>query len=378
MQPPRQRIGLNLLYLRPDEVGGTEIYARGLIAAFKEIQGPFDFLLFLNKSAWDSFSDLDEDPRFTRVGCNVPFNPMLRHVWEQLFFSSLCKRHSIDLLHSLGYVGPLLAGCAQVVTVHDLLVALSPQSIPATKRIFWKIMIPLSVRRCEAVVTVSESTRNDLLKFVNVAPEKITVIREGPGQELPSPTPWLQLKSKFDLPDKFFLSVGTDPHKRLDISADAVAILQSEKLSTAPLVVVGPPRPMQLIRSVQILMRLGFVSPADLAGLYHHAIALVCSSEMEGFGLPLLEAMKHGTPVIAADRGAMAEIVGSAGMQVPFGRPHSLANAMSALENDSSLRSELSMRGILRVREFSWQKCAMETLEVYKAVLGEGTELAKP
>jgi glycosyltransferase involved in cell wall biosynthesis len=369
MQAPRQRIGLNLLYLRPDEVGGTEVYARGLIAAFKEVEETFDFVVFLNESASDRFGDLDEHPRFTPVVCDPPSNPMLRHVWEQLFFFSLRKRYSIDLLHSLGYVSPLFAGCAQVVTVHDLLVTASPQSIPPAKRIFWKMMIPLSVRRCEAVLTVSETTRSDLLKFVKVAPEKIRVTREGPGQELPPPTPWEEMKTRFGLPDLFFLSVGTDRHKRLDVSTEALAILHSEKLSSAPLVVVGPPRPKQIIRSEQVLKRLGFLSPADLASLYRQAIALVCSSEMEGFGLPLLEAMKSGTPVIAADRGAIAEIVGSAGMLVPFEEPHSLANAMSAMGNDSSMRSELSSKGLMRARQFSWQKCAMETLEVYKSVL---------
>src|SRR5438552_12299163 len=121
MQSRRPRIGLNLLFLRPGAIGGGETYSRGLLQGFIQTRPAFDFVLFLNRAAWPTFDWIDSTPGFARVLCNVPLHPWLRHVWEQLNFSRLCRRHDIDLLHSLGNVVPFFAPCPQVVTIHDLL-----------------------------------------------------------------------------------------------------------------------------------------------------------------------------------------------------------------------------------------------------------------
>ncbi len=363
------RIGLNLLYLRPGLVGGTETYARGLISGLQAVRPEFDFFLFLNRSAWNTFPD---SPQFQRVCCPTPLEPSWRHIWEQLRLPGLCRRYRLDVLHSLGYVSPLRLPCAAAVTVHDLLYKRASGMISLHKRIFWGAMIPLSVRRADAVITVSLQSRNDLLELLRVDAETVFVTEEGPGQPLPVPSPWDRVKRKYDLPDHFFLSVGTAEHKRVDLTAAALRILRRDG-APAALVVTGTGAGngdmLELIAGDGEVRVLGHVPAGELATLYARAVALVCSSELEGFGLPVLEAMSAGTPVIASRGGALPEVIGTGGVLVSGNDAEELAGALHRIVNDGELRARLRAQGLSRVEQFSWQNCAQATLTAYQAAL---------
>jgi glycosyltransferase involved in cell wall biosynthesis len=233
-------------------------------------------------------------------------------------------------------------------------------------------MIPLSARSANAVVTISHNSKDDIVELLGIPERKVFVTLLGPGQELGEKKPWATIKEKYGLPENFILSVGTAAHKRLDLSLAALRTLRQRNFAPPPLVITGRPDwgPTLALQKDDEAVFVGFVPKEDLATLYAKAIATICTSELEGFGLPVLEAMSLGTPVIAFSGGAVAEIVGSAGMLVNQGNVEEFAEAMKCLIVDQSLRVKLGKLGLARANSFSWDDCAKKTMEVYDWVLG--------
>jgi glycosyltransferase involved in cell wall biosynthesis len=372
-------IGLNLLYLVPDIVGGTETYARELVRAMAaDSPGNFRFTVFLNHAAWDSFDWLEDANGWQRVRCDIPLTNWRRHLWEQLVLPRVCWEHGIDLLHSLGYVIPLRVRCKQVVTIHDALFLTGPRHLSLKKRWFWSVFVSRGARSADAVITDSENSRRELERLLNLGADKLHAVLLGPGQPLPAPTQWEELQAQYRIEKPFFLSVGAWSHKRTDVTADALQQVRRQQPS-ASLVVTGQllKPPTGALRSPGVHW-IGFVPRADLAGLYANATALVCVSEVEGFGLPVTEAMSFGTPVIVSDRGSLPEVVGSAGIVVPYDDPTALAAAMQSAATLDEARTALGQQGREQARRFSWERCAQETLNVYAAVLQTPIETADP
>src|SRR5258708_1340147 len=177
------RIGLNLLHLRPGKVGGGETYARGLLDGLQQVSSSFEYFVFLNSAAFTTFEQLEDVPNFRRIACSNPLNPVLRHAWEQMRFSALCREHRIDLLHSLGNVSPLMTRNAKMVTIHDLLWKHSPEHMPTLQRLLYSYMSPLSARVCDGVFTVSDHSFEDLRQTLRIPANKIFITMEGPGQD---------------------------------------------------------------------------------------------------------------------------------------------------------------------------------------------------
>jgi glycosyltransferase involved in cell wall biosynthesis len=236
------------------------------------------------------------------------------------------------------------------------------------KRLYWTVAIPLSARTADAVITISQNSKDDIIGLLRIPEQKVFVTLLGPGQELQQKTPWEVVKAKYGLPEDFFLSVGTAAHKRLDLSLTALRTLQRNNFDPPPLVITGRPDwgPNLALEKHDRAIFVGFVPRDDLAALYAKALAVICTSELEGFGLPVLEGMAFGTPVIAFARGAVAEIVGSAGLLVDHGNAEAIGDAMRRMVVDKSLRSELGQLGLARVHDFSWKECAERTVEVYE------------
>jgi glycosyltransferase involved in cell wall biosynthesis len=362
------RIGINILYLRPGIVGGTETYARELLAAMARLERPFECVLFVNPRAADSFETFQADPRFEVVRCPVPGPAFLRHIWEQANFPRLCRKYRLDLLHSLGHVSPLLPRCAKAVTVHDLIYKVSPESISLARKWFWSVMIPLSAKVCDAVIVGSDTVRQDVMNILKLEPHRACLTPFGPGQSWPEAAPWESTQLKYSVPEKYFLAVGAMEHKRLDLVREAARRLHERRGVRVPVLVAGNGSE-QHRNGDDLLQPLGFVPAEELCTLYSKAIALVCSSELEGFGLPVLEAMGAGTPVIAVQRGALNEVVGGAGVMVEHGDSGALAEAMWSMIGRDDFREHLRQRGRERAEAFSWDDCAKATFQVYETVL---------
>lgn len=302
--------------------------------------------------------------------------PEARILWEQAFAPWLFERDQIDLVHGTVNVTPLGTRRPTVVTVHDLAFLRFPEQYPGLKQRYLTVLTRRSVERAARVVAVSRSTRNDVLHFYDVAPEKVVVVPNGVDPSLRPITDRSQLdafRRRHDLPGEFILFLGTlQPRKNLITLLRAWATLKPE--TRLPLVVVGAHGWMyepiyEEARSLGVAGHVvfkGFVEPSELAFWYSAATMFVYPSLYEGFGMPVLEAMACGTPVITSNSSSLPEVAGDAGLIVEPLDVDALARAIDLLSNDGGYREKLARLGHAQAAQFSWARAARQTAEVYR------------
>jgi glycosyltransferase involved in cell wall biosynthesis len=327
--------------------------------------------------------------------------PALRLIWEQLIFPSHVRKSGIELLHSTHYTRPFSLSCKSVVTVHDMTFFLYPQLHTLPKRLYFPKAIRMSARRADGLIASSESTRQDALKILKIPAEKITTVHLGVGEDfhVVSETSHRQdlgllelVRERYKLPPRFFLYVGTvEPRKNLPLLIRSYARLRQENpesgrnlpsgsiLPSMPLVVVGQLgwnydevfRQVEELQLKEQILFTGYVPSTDLPIIYNLAEIFLYPSLYEGFGLPPLEALACGTPVITTAVSSMPEHVGEAGMLIPPGDEIALVEAMRKLSSEPDLRQHLAELGPQQAAKFTWKRTAQETLEVYQAVCGQ-------
>lgn len=371
MSRRRLRLGLDLL-LEPTTLTGTGIYARSLIRALASLDQENDYVLFLH---------LDNLPAFRVPAANFRYqaykfaagSPLTRRLAQQaLLAGGGCL--GLDLLHSLTDAAPLLYRGRQVLTVHDL----GPFATPWRHGLDGRLRRPLMIRsvaRADRVIAVSGHTQRDLLHYLRTPPGKVTIIPHGVDLETFRPEPQPSDREevhRLGLGGEYVLFVG-----RLERGKNLLALLGAYQLwpeeirRRFALALVGPEDNMAAElreRAVGMAGRVvftGYVEHRRLPALYRQARLTVMPSVYEGFGLPLLEAMACGSPVVATRVSSMPEVVGEAGLLVTPGDVQGLSGAMQRLCRDDGLREELSARGLKRAARFSWREAARRTLEVY-------------
>jgi len=277
-----------------------------------------------------------------------------------------------DLYHFPNFVIPPLKRGRAVVTVHDLSFARYPEYAEARNLRRLQKRFCSTLERADAVITISEFSKRELMELYGVSPDRITVIHLGVS------TPRRAVFEK-PIPARYFLFVGTvEPRKNLGTLLDAWRIVKSRRPDWAfKLLVAGghgwncePAEAQARKRGVAAdVIALDYVTHEDLPALYRAAEALAFPSFYEGFGLPLLEAMACGTPVIASTAPAMPEVVGDAGLMCDPHDPENIARAIMRIHDDRRLRDSLVARGFERIKLFSWRKTAEETLALYRKLL---------
>ena len=268
-----------------------------------------------------------------------------------------------------------------VVTIHDLSILRYPETHPRDRVAFMTRRLGESIRRADCVISDSEYGRQEILAEYKLPPEQVVSVLLAAGSGF-SPVPADRLPSVLEpfglQPQKYILSVGTlEPRKNLTAAIKAYARLPEAVRAEMPLVIAGMKgwRTDGLDREVAALIdkgqirRLGYVPDEALPALYSGARVFVYPSLYEGFGLPPLEAMACGAPVIVSNRSSLPEVVGDAGLQVDALDVDGLAEAMSQVIEDDALHTALQQRGIERAKDFSWRRCAEETLAVYRRVV---------
>jgi len=307
------------------------------------------------------------------------WHPPVRILWEQVVQPRAVRRAGVDLLHAPAFVGPLLGSCPTVVTVHDLSFVLYPQNFRAGNRLYLRTMTRLSVRRARRLIAVSESTKQDLVHYYHLPPERIDVVPNGVDDRF-RPWPEAQVaafRAARGLPERFLLFVGTlEPRKNVAGLIRAYARLPQPR---PPLMLVGGKgwlydEIFALVESLGLggkVHFVGYVPAEDLPGWYNAAHLFVYPSLYEGFGLPPLEAMACGTPVISSTTSSLPEVVGRAGLLVDPGDIEALAEAMDRLLNDEDLHAALRTAGPERAAAFSWRETARRTALVYRRALSE-------
>ena len=366
------RVGLNLLYLVPGETGGTETYARSLVPALAEARPDLELVAF---ATHDALARLGRTPFGDRVRVvPVPGRGVAGRVAaEQLLLPWIARRHGVELVHSLGSTAPARLGMPSVLTLHDVIYATHPEAHTPLMRLGIRCLVPLSARGADRIIAVSEAAAGEIGRVLDVPRERIDIVQEG-GRAPGPATPERELRSRLGLGEApLVLSVSARrPHKNLNRLLEAFAGLPEGPLLVLP----GYPTPFDdaLAGSLARLglegrvRLLGWVSEADLEGLYAAARCFVFPSLAEGFGLPVLEAMQRGVPVACSHASSLPEVAGDA---VRYFDPLDVADirgAIAELLEDDALRSRLAAAGLERAQLFSWERAAAETIAVYERV----------
>jgi glycosyltransferase involved in cell wall biosynthesis len=284
-----------------------------------------------------------------------------------------------ELFHATEHLLPPLHGIPTVLTVHDMIFRLYPQHQKPLNYWYLNATMPLYCRRADAIITVSESSRRDLVAHYRVDADKVHVIYEAAGPEFlcVEEERASEVRQKLGLPERYLVHVGTiEPRKNLTRLVDALQSLSDEGLSV-PLVVVGS-RGWLYDDFFGHLAGLGirgsvffpgYVAASDLPLVYAAATASITPSVYEGFGLPVLEAMACGTPVACSKISSLPEVAGDAALTFDPLDVRAIADSIRALWTDPLLRAELRERGLRQAARFSWARAAEETWAVYQSLL---------
>lgn len=303
-------------------------------------------------------------------------SPLKRILWEQTI--QPFRLHGADLLHSMTFVSPLIQPIPSVVTVYDLSFVHYPQVLSASRRLYLRMFTALSCKRAERVITISESTARDVATTFGISPEKIDVAPCGYDSARFYPIDKhiiADFKAQKGLPDRFWLFIGTlEPRKNLTTLLDAYAMLPKNK--RLPLLLGGGKGWLyedifeRITRyGLQDEVRLlGFLPADELPLWYNSAEVFLYPSIFEGFGLPVLEAMACGVPVVISDASSLPEVGANAGLCLP---PHDVMawhDALMRIMDDSDWRADASVKGLTEAQRYSWQKTALATIQSYNKV----------
>jgi len=291
----------------------------------------------------------------------------------------LAWRRSVNILH-VNYIAPPFCPCPTVVTIHDISYEFFPQFFSPRDRLLLSNLVPLSARRAAKIISVSENTKRDLMRTYGVTEERIAVTHEAAGsdfQPIDDDQCLSSVRNKYVIDTPFILTVGNlQPRKNLGRLIKAYGQLRQREAITHNLVIVGKAgwRQSELFSLVRELgsqaevIFTGYVPQDDLPLLYNAADLFVYPSLYEGFGLPSLEAMACGTPVVASNTSSLPEVLGDAAILVDPYDVQQLARAMRDVLFSGDLRREMAAKGLKRARQFSWAETARKTLEIYQEV----------
>lgn len=298
--------------------------------------------------------------------------------WDQIAVPLKAKEKNIDLIFNPKLSIPIFSSCKTVFVMHGGDWFAFPQNYTWPDRIYHNIFAPLYCKRSSAIISVSESATDDIVKHVKANPNKIKTIYHGVAEHFVPITDKAKLKSikeKYRLPDDFTLFVGQIyPMKNFSRIIKAFSIL-TKKLSFK-LIVVGKPA-LKYKKEIDLIPRLnlendvsliGWVPDEDLPALYNLATFLVFPSLYEGFGIPIIEAMRCGCPVLTSNRGAPAEVASDAALLVDPTDIYSIANGIYELIVNKELRETLIKKGFVRSKEFTWDSCARKTIALFESL----------
>lgn len=303
-----------------------------------------------------------------------------RILWEHTMLPYLAKKHRLNLLHCPGYISPAIPGpVPSVVTIHDTIALDHPRWCKPTNALYYNLMLKPTLQRATQIIAVSKQTANDIHRHVPSVHKKTTVVSPGIDpifHNVATATQCYQVRRRYNCPEKYILYVGNlEPKKNILNILHAYLMLRRQNFS-AKLVIVGQ-RSWSIQNQLQSALAdfspaevhfTGYVDRTDLPAIYQSAQLFLFPSLTEGFGFPPLEAMASRIPVIASNRGALAETLAGAAVTVDPQSPRQIAQAAWRLNNDPDLRQQCIHRGLKRSQYFNWQKTIVELLKIYSKV----------
>jgi glycosyltransferase involved in cell wall biosynthesis len=308
---------------------------------------------------------------------DMPVSPFsLRQQWV---VPRMLHRLGADVYHSPYYLMPYRPGVPTVLTVYDLISLLYPQYVSAQARLLFRWTTDLALRAASHVTVISQATRRDLLAFYRLSPQKVTAIPLAADPAFhPQPSEVVAaLRAHLDIPERYILYLGSNkPHKNLVRMIDAFSRI-THHVSHFTLVIAGVwdsryPEPRRRVSELGLensVRFLGPVSEENLPALYSGSVLFAFPSEYEGFGLPVLEAMACGVPVLCSNTSSLPEVAGDAAFYFDPTDVEAIAQTLRQALADPDLRAELRQRELARAAQFSWERTAWQTLQLYREAL---------
>ncbi len=304
-----------------------------------------------------------------------------RVLWEQFHLPIKTSLNKIDLLHTPGFSPPVVRMCKLVCTVHDLIGIIFPKNLRPVSRFYWSKLLPFAVSKADVIIADSENTKRDIIKYLRVKPNDVRVIYiavDDTFKVVQDISLLRGVRLKYEIPPDFIFSVGTiEPRKNYDRLIVAFKKLKDTTSLPHTMVIAGKkdwayPGLRELVDKLEIakdVIFLDYIDDNDLALLYNAASLLILPSLYEGFGLPVLEAMACGAPVVASNVSSIPEIINDAGILVDPYDTDSICDGMFRVLTDVKLQEELREKSLKRAKFFSWEETARLMLHEYEALV---------
>ena len=363
------RIGINLLFLIPGKVGGTETFTRGVVDALSVYDRDNSYVLFCNKENFETFR---ESGSIKKVMLPVPAsNKPFRIIFEQLFFWYYVYKYKIELLHSFGYISPFFVPCRSVVNIFDLNWYYHPEDFGLVERNIWKFLVSNSAKFADSITTSSYSSKKSIKKILNVN-KSINVIY--PGLFELSPPGNFKIIEEIGVRKPYFFSLSAAyPHKNL------MGLLKSftkvlERGYDAQLVIAGLggrslPAVESYIKKTKLEEKvkiIGWVEGKIMSTLYKYSLAFVFTSFYEGFGVPILECFRLGVPIISSNAFSLNEVIGNGGVKLDPKDEAKFSDEMVKVLTNKNYREKLVFLSKKRGPAFNWEKTVLSLKRVYK------------
>ncbi|MDD3006436.1 MAG: glycosyltransferase family 1 protein [Candidatus Pacebacteria bacterium] len=355
---------------------GIGNYIRHLLEYIFKIDHVNNYVVFLMPEEFDNFQVPNERVRKVMTTCKW-------YSWkEQLIFPFTLYKENLDLMHFTHFNSPILYGKKSIITIHDV----TPYFFPGHKmksplrRWSFRLVFYSSVKKAKKIIAVSQSTKNDIIKYFKIKPGKIQVIYEGADEQfriLEDRIIVEDLRRKYGLRKPFLFYTGVwRNHKNLVGLIKAFKIVKEKYHLDIDLVLGGKEDPYypevretwEKLGLQNNIIPVGFIDQTELPVFYNAADAFVIPSFYEGFGLIGLEAMSCGTPVISSDRTSLPEVLGKGAIYFDPDRPEKIAEKICLVFTDKNLYNELKRNGFLQIKKYSWNEMGKETLELYKKI----------
>jgi len=373
------RIAIDATIIRK-EITGTGFYIINLLNGLTKIDNLNKYYIFGDKQCLEEFIKINKK---NFIVVNKRFkNRVIRILWQYFIFPIVLKRKRIDILHSPNYITPLFKfGFKIILTVHDLTFLLFPLKYTITKRLLFGKMLPFFIKMSDKIIAVSENTKKDILKFFNIPEDKIVVTYESYPDYYNDSIDASTAKSvvkKYGIEKNFILYVGMiEPRKNIISLLKAFSKLDNE--IDLDLVIVGKKgwyyeeieRYMENIKFTELKNKIiftGYVPEEELKYFYKSAFIFVYPTLYEGFGLPPLQAMACGTPVITSNISSLPEVVGDAAIKINPDDLGELKNSIKCLYKNEEKRDKLIKKGLENAKKFSLENAALNVLSLYNSL----------
>ncbi len=367
----QMRIGVDLSVIQSTK-SGVDWYTYNVLNEMAGLLEPHEQLYLFSNRDNGFEQDMAGRPGVVIIRSHFRY----QEPWRQFLLPLLLRKHQIDVCFFTNFVVAVTAPCPMVLTIHDLSFKLFPRTHSLRNVIWTRSLVPVSVRRSARIIAVSNNTKLDLIRLMNVSNRKVEVIHEGvSGEFTPNPGPDdKQALDRYGIVKPYLLFVGTlEPRKNINLLIKGFDKITND-FPDVHLVLVGRRGWMaqaifdeleqrELLGKVHIT---GYVREPDLPALYRGASALIYPSLYEGFGLPPLEAMASGTPVIVSRGSSLPEVVGDAGLYVNPLDSGELAVKIKEVLGDAGLAASLKEKGLRRAALFTWKNAAARTLDILR------------